>query len=260
MRVAVLGGGLQGCCIALALAAKRARVVLFDRNHALLSRAAIANEGKIHLGYVYASDRSLETARTMLKGALAFAPFLETHLEISAERISRSGPTTYLVHRDSQRNLDQISKFLSAHHELLAEATAGRERDYFRLDLSAPPQVRAAGHKDTRFDSALIQGLFETQETAIEPEHLAELIRDRINAAPEIETCLGRTVTAVEEDEDYMRVICDDGACHTRFQHVVMLSGMAGFVLMQQSACCHLGQGYIASNTGSASGLQPAHR
>jgi hypothetical protein len=39
--------GLQGCCAALALAERAANVTLFDKNDVLLSRAAVANEGKI---------------------------------------------------------------------------------------------------------------------------------------------------------------------------------------------------------------------
>jgi glycerol-3-phosphate dehydrogenase len=54
MLVDVLDGGLQGCGTALALAERGVRVVLFDKTEALLSRAAVANEGKIHLGYMYA--------------------------------------------------------------------------------------------------------------------------------------------------------------------------------------------------------------
>src|SRR5262245_21825995 len=77
MLVGVLGGGLQGCCIALALAERKVRVTLFDKNDALLSRAAAANEGKIHLVYMYAGDPTLSTAKTMMAGALSFAPFLE---------------------------------------------------------------------------------------------------------------------------------------------------------------------------------------
>jgi glycine/D-amino acid oxidase-like deaminating enzyme len=46
MRVGILGGGLQGCCTALALAERAAKVTLFDKNDSLLSRAAVANEGK----------------------------------------------------------------------------------------------------------------------------------------------------------------------------------------------------------------------
>src|SRR4029077_9220616 len=64
MRVGVLGGGLQGCCTALALAERGAEVILFDKNDALLSRVAVANEGKIHLGYMYAGDPTLSTAKT----------------------------------------------------------------------------------------------------------------------------------------------------------------------------------------------------
>ena len=75
MRVGILGGGHQGCCVALALAERGIDVTVFDRNDELLSRAAVANEGKVHLGYMYANDPSLATARLMMQGAFAFAPF-----------------------------------------------------------------------------------------------------------------------------------------------------------------------------------------
>ena len=80
MRVAVLGGGLQGCCTALALAERGLNITLFDRNDVLLSRAAVANEGKIHLGYMYAGDPTLATAKIMMAGALSFSPVLERYL------------------------------------------------------------------------------------------------------------------------------------------------------------------------------------
>jgi len=102
--VGVLGGGIQGSCCALALAERGADVVLFDRNEQLLSRARVANEGKIHLGYMYANDPSYSTARMMMNGALAFAPFVTRHLGIDVEALNVSRPATYVVHRDSQRN------------------------------------------------------------------------------------------------------------------------------------------------------------
>jgi len=98
MRVGVLGGGLQGCCTALALAARRIPVTLFDRNDRLLSRAAIANEGKIHLGYMYANDPSQSTARMMMQGALSFAA-------------RHSGQAQ---ERGSVRSADQLSFWLGA--------------------------------------------------------------------------------------------------------------------------------------------------
>jgi hypothetical protein len=45
------------------LTERRVRVALFDKNDALLSRAAIANEGKIHFGHMYAGDATLRPPR-----------------------------------------------------------------------------------------------------------------------------------------------------------------------------------------------------
>ncbi|MEP0314863.1 FAD-dependent oxidoreductase, partial [Hyphomonas sp.] len=61
MRVGVLGGGLQGCCAALAIADRGVPVTIFDRNRDPVTRAGAANEGKIHLGYMHAGDPSLKT-------------------------------------------------------------------------------------------------------------------------------------------------------------------------------------------------------
>src|SRR5215467_12940226 len=104
MHVAVLGGGLQGCCVALALAERAVNVTLFDKNDLLLSKAAVANEGKIHLGYMYAGDPTLSTAKAMMASALSFAPFLERHLGQPMQSFSVSAPASYVVHRDSQQS------------------------------------------------------------------------------------------------------------------------------------------------------------
>ena len=116
MNVAVLGGGLQGCCTALALAERGVRVTLFDRNARLMTRAAIANEGKIHLGYMYAGDPTLNTARMMMRGALSFAPFLSRHLGIAPDHFATSTLAVYVVHRRSQKSADEIGRYLSAVH------------------------------------------------------------------------------------------------------------------------------------------------
>src|SRR4029077_19395124 len=116
MRVGILGGGLQGCTIALALADRGVKVTLFDKNNALLSRAASANEGKIHLGYMYAGDPTLSTAKMMMQGALSFAPFLERYLGNPAGSFSVSVPATYIVHRDSQQSAEDFCAYLRTVH------------------------------------------------------------------------------------------------------------------------------------------------
>jgi glycine/D-amino acid oxidase-like deaminating enzyme len=98
--VAVLGGGLLGVCTALELARCGLAVDLFDRGEILLSQAATRNEGKIHLGFVYA-NASLRTAQIMVDGALRFWPVLRRHLGDAVATIPVSDPFVYAVARDS---------------------------------------------------------------------------------------------------------------------------------------------------------------
>src|SRR4051794_11777761 len=137
MRVAVLGGGFQGCCTAVALGSRGVRVTLFDCNPALMTRAALASEGKIHLGYVYGSESTLATARMMIRGALSFAPLLRKLLDIDVLP-AVSQPFVYLVHRDSQLGVDRFSAHLAATHSHLRMSHCNRT--YFGFTLEKAPR------------------------------------------------------------------------------------------------------------------------
>src|SRR5215218_8071504 len=108
MRVAVLGGGLQGACVAMELADCGVAVHLYDRNAQCLTQASARNEGKIHLGYVYANDRSLGTARLMISGAVTFAPLMRRWIGTDIDRVAVSTPFEYVVHRDSMLTVEEI--------------------------------------------------------------------------------------------------------------------------------------------------------
>jgi glycine/D-amino acid oxidase-like deaminating enzyme len=221
-HVAVLGGGLQGCCIALALAERGARVTLYDRNDALMTQAAVANEGRMHLGYIYAADKSLATARMMIRGALAFGPFVERHVGLPPSRLALSPPSTYVVHRDSQRPVDELAGYLGAVHALLREAAGGRKDAYFGVELRPAPRQWSAAERDDLFDGSLALAAFDTPEVAIDPLVLAPAVRERVAATPAIETRLQRTVRAVE-DGAALRVVSDgpEGAARDTYDHVV---------------------------------------
>src|SRR3954468_15739087 len=218
MRVAILGGGLQGCSIALALADRQVQSTIFDRNDQLLSRAAVANEGKIHLGYMYANDPGCATARMIMQGALAFAPFFRRHLDVDCFSISR--PAVYVVHRDSQRDPEQVAHYLKLVHALIREASDAREDAYFGRDLSAAPRAWRAGERELHFDPQTALAAFDTPEIAIDPVVLAAAVRERIAADPRIEVALRHEVIAVENDLE----VCTrsaDGAGRQLFDHVV---------------------------------------
>jgi glycine/D-amino acid oxidase-like deaminating enzyme len=223
MRVGVLGGGLQGCCAALALAKRGAEVILFDKNDALLTRAAVANEGKIHLGYMYAGDPTLLTAKTMMTGALSFAPFLERYLGQPAQSLSVSVPATYVVHRDSQRSADDVCAYLKTVHALINEAADSRHQAYFGRDLRAPLRPWSAAEKETEFDPAIALAVFSTPEIAINPSALAQTLRECIAAHPLIEVRCNRTIVGAKEESDGICVLSNgqDGSSWDRFDHIV---------------------------------------
>lgn len=222
MHVGILGGGLQGCCAAMALAERGMRVTLFDRNPALLTRAAVANEGKIHLGYMYAGDPTLSTARMMMRGALAFSDFFQRHLG-EAWQPQTSVPAAYAVHRDSQHSADEVARYLAAVHDLIEETTASVEGTYFGMDLSSPLRPWTRAEMETRFNPEQVTAVFDSPEVAINPVELARMLRDAVAAHHRIETVLNRVVTAVDVAHDEVQVVSgsDGTVFRDRFDHVV---------------------------------------
>ena len=203
MRVAILGGGFQGCCAAVALARRGIRVTLYDRNSTLLAGAATAGEGKIHLGYTYGSDRSLATARTLLRGALSFAPLVQRYLDADVP-LATSEPFAYAVHRDSQISVEDFAAYLDATHDLVASAP-GRD-SYFGIDLGTPPRRLSQAALETRFDRAYIRAAFDTPEIAIDTVAMSRAMRQRIAHDPRIDVRTRREITVVENDGNRLQV------------------------------------------------------
>ena len=118
-RAVVLGAGIQGVCAALALAQENYRVTLVDRASRALDRASLRNEGKIHLGFVYANDPSMRTSFLMLETALEFARLVEGFVgrEIDWSNIKSRPFVYYVVHNslvDRARVREHYEKFRRA--------------------------------------------------------------------------------------------------------------------------------------------------
>lgn len=207
--------------MALALAERGVHSVIFDRNDQLLSRAAVANEGKIHLGYMYANDATYSTARVMMQGALAFARFFARHLALPEHSLSISRPAAYVVHRDSQRTPDQVADYLKTVHVLVREASDGRADAYFGVDLSRPLRMWSAAERELEFDPEIALAAFDTPEVAIDPAALASAVRQRIDAEPRIEVRLEHEVISVADETGLEVVVRAERDARERFDHVV---------------------------------------
>jgi len=219
-RVAVLGAGLQGACVALALAERGMKVDLYDREPDPVTQASARNEGKIHLGYVYANDATLATARLMAEGAWSFAPLLRRWIGPAFDDVPLSSPFLYAVHRTSLLPPDAVQAHLSAAHALLADL-ADADRDYLGRDRLEPP-LRLSS-VEPHFSPATIVAAFRTPELAVDPESLAQAVRERLRADPAIRLVMRATVTSVDRTDagGVVRFVVDGQASEEGYEHVV---------------------------------------
>ena len=206
-RIWVLGAGLQGCAIALELAHRGRPVVLLDQDPLPMNRASLRNEGKIHLGLIYAADTSGETARVQLRGALAFLPLLARWLgTAAAASLPLSTPFAYLVARDSVLPPEALARHYERLAALCRHWLAGHPEAHYlgqRPDRLAWPAV--VGEHDSL---VLTEGesLFGTAERAVDTDALAAAVRTAVTAHPLIDWRPSRRVTRLAREAVGVRV------------------------------------------------------
>jgi glycine/D-amino acid oxidase-like deaminating enzyme len=197
VRVAVLGAGLQGSCTALELARHGVEVDLVDRAGAVMTGASSHNEGKVHLGYIYANDPTRRTARTMIEGALEFGPGLRRWLGAGLDDVVTSSPFVYVVHRESMLGVEEVETHLADCVRTARELLGGREPDYFGADPRVAPRRLPDAELAGRFDPATVVAAYATEEVAVDPTSLARAVRPALEAEPLVRLVLDTEVRAV---------------------------------------------------------------
>lgn len=179
--VVVIGAGLQGACAALELASRGWTVTLVDAARAPLDRASLRNEGKIHLGFVYANDPERATSRLMLEAALAFGPLLEGWLGPVDWCALASRPFRYGIMQDSLLPLDALCV---AYTKLDEDFQTWRAAGVARY-LGTTPRTLWQAPRPTE-GSGPVTGWCDTVELAIDPAGLRGLVRPALAAADRI--------------------------------------------------------------------------
>lgn len=147
----VIGGGLYGCKIALALrAAGVKKVVLVERNADILREASRITQGRIHRGYHY--PRSLETARAMNE---VYTRFLIDHFYA----VTPTKQIYAIASRGSRTSVEEFERFC---HEV------GLSLNVINTGLFAPRKVDCE---------------FEVEETVIDSNMLALTLREQLQVA-----------------------------------------------------------------------------
>src|SRR5687767_2986290 len=186
MAIAVLGAGILGSLTALELAGGGQDVVLFERNDEALTEASLINEGKIHRGFVYAADPSFCTAKVMLEGAEQFETILSRYVPCTALEALRTQPFEYVVHKESMLSVTAVE----THFDRIAELSPqnGRLPVWKRLSRKS---------LEEHYNPELISAAYITNEIAIDPHGIAELLRPLLRVTPRIALRTSSTVVGV---------------------------------------------------------------
>ena len=177
-RFAVLGAGAAGACTALELAGRGHAVDLYDENSQPVSRASRHNEGKIHLGLIYARDPSLRTARTLILGAVHFLPCLRRWIDIDADDVT-GAPYHYGVHRGTMTGADALAAHYDRCRQLLEDACAATGLTYLDGERTLVAEEVPAKDLEALVSPEHFLTAFRTSELAVDPR----VIADRLGAA-----------------------------------------------------------------------------
>lgn len=224
MRIAILGAGNAGTCAALELARHGKQVDLFDENEAPVSRASFHNEGKIHLGILYAKDRSLRTAQLMLEGALSFDDLVRRWTGSKADSLNISTPFYYGVHVGTMVDPDALEAHYGHCERMFGEIAGATKSRYLGVDTSMSTQRLSRTELERLVDSRYFVAMFRTTERAVDPRTLAPLLRGAALADSRINFVGRSRITAVERTADgaFSVGFIRDGAQHIeRYDQVV---------------------------------------
>lgn len=183
----VLGGGFYGVQIALMLRRQGLqRVMVVEREDALLTRASFVNQARVHHGYHY--PRSLSTADRSARNYVRF--------------VSDFGDA---VHRDMK------------HLYAIARGSHVSPEQFKQLCRRIGAPYRTPPPSSLRlFDPELIQAAFLVEELAFDARRMAHRL-DRELREAQVEVVLGRSAIIRQGAEDSVAVSVGDELLHAKW-------------------------------------------
>jgi hypothetical protein len=211
----VLGAGIQGVCVALMLQKHGYRVQLIDKSHDIINRTSLTYEGKVHLGFVYGMDKSMQTGYKMIRDALHFAPYMEYLLDKDEDWLQfRSKPNIYLVAHDSMLSPQEIEIYFEKINAYFQDCLSDERLHY----LGTRPQVIFRKIDiPTYISSGFVSASFITEEMSVDQVKIKDVLKQKITASTSIDLFLEQYVTGIRTNPDGYIVECkrQDGTTAT---------------------------------------------
>lgn len=214
----------MGVCAALELARRGFSVDLFDRRAEMLTEAGRVCEGKIHIGYVYANDATLRTARRLATGAVLFECCLNRWLDLQADPLELSGPFDYVVLRRSALPVADIESHFQRVEDNLVETEMTSEARYLGRSAHHPFTRLTAEEINRHYDGGEVAAVYRTDERSVDTWRLADRLRAAVRAAPRIRFRGGCVVREVRQDVGafVVSLASADGECFDERYHSVV--------------------------------------
>jgi glycine/D-amino acid oxidase-like deaminating enzyme len=209
-RVAILGGGMLGVCAALELAHRGQRVVLVEGANDLLEGAGRWNEGKIHLGFLYAGDPSLSTARRLIPGGLAFADVIERLIGRGIRDLATTEDDLFLVHRKSVVDASAYAMYADRTADLIRHFAGhtGAGKYLADVNLAESRRLSASELAEVTTSDDVVAG-FAVPERSVSTLAVADLLKAAVLSEPLIEVRVGAWVDKVRKrDDGRLDVVC----------------------------------------------------
>lgn len=198
-RIAVLGSGIMGSSAALLLARRGHRVDLFDATSEPFSAASRWNEGKIHLGFIYSADPSLNTARMVLPGGLAFKARVESLIDTAIVDWTTPTDDVFLCHKHSVVDPDAMHGYLQAVASMVRQhPDAGQ----YLTDASACRVERLTSRElNAITDSPDIVAGYRVPERSVATNRIADRFVGALSAEPRIELRMNARIASVSRGD-----------------------------------------------------------
>lgn len=190
-RVLIVGGGALGTICALLAARRGFAVDIVERETELWSGASVANEGKVHLGPVFALAEP-STHDIMMRAALAFSDVIEEALDATVDWSAYVGdPFEYLVMPGSLASPEELRSVYRSINDRM-----GERRRYLGdfIDLVVDPTIGR--------DPSTGLPVFRTLERAVNPRSLGRLLVGALRADDLITVRAGVAVERLTPRDD----------------------------------------------------------
>jgi hypothetical protein len=161
-------------------------------------RASFRNEGKIHMGFVYANDPTFKTSALMMRASLSFARLLDewTGMDIDWRTLT-SHPFMYVIARSS---LLEPARLMHSYERLQQEYRTVLKQEGGSYLGQRPTSIWAplpVDHLQAWIDEKFSVHGVQTVEASLELEGFRQVMRAALARSNAIELCYGCSIESV---------------------------------------------------------------